>query len=291
MRSAVEDSTSGEEEGEASGKQREAARASTPLSPVRRSAQLAAQRASSRLSSGGTLRSGVGRALQSRASGVDDGAEEDQLFTSPSSATPTRRDRSGDRLTLPPRSLPTSASLDSLRDPRRRSAGARPFALSGGGGGGGDATSWFPVTPQRLDSAQRMRTDSLSTLGSVLGGGGSEYGRRRRSSADDGGDEESLTSGGLEESELMANASLNMASIRGMDKLEIFFKCVSLSLLSFDDSADLLRADTPPYELTSRRQNSNETPFSTPFGRRGRPSVTYDVSVICSMPSLSGTEC
>ncbi|GAA5895236.1 hypothetical protein JCM6882_006624 [Rhodosporidiobolus microsporus] len=195
------------------------ARSSLPLSPSRRTGP----RASSRLSAAGGLRSAVGRDLQRLATpdipgggSADD--EGDQLFTPVSARRSVERERSGMNVhrLVPP-------SLDNPREPRRRSGTARTA-----GGGTDAASSWYPVTPNRLSlvghgnggTGGRYRSDSLSTTGSV--------GVRRRTSGDDEREEEeeereSLASG-LEESDLMANASLNMASIRGMDKLEIFFK-------------------------------------------------------------------
>ncbi|GAA5837539.1 hypothetical protein JCM11251_002009 [Rhodosporidiobolus azoricus] len=205
------------------------ARANMPLSPTRRTGP----RASSRLSSSGPLRSAIGRDLQRLATPEgrrpEEENENDQLF-SPASASPsintiaTRRSFERERSAMSVhRLLPPSSSmsvLDGLRDPRWRSGTARRA-----GTGGSDAASWYPVTPNRLSMTSahenygglaRYRSDSLSTTGSV---------HRTEGAEDDEGERESLASGsGLEESDRMAKASLNVASIRGMDKLEIYFK-------------------------------------------------------------------
>ncbi|BGP15494.1 hypothetical protein JCM10213_005761 [Rhodosporidiobolus nylandii] len=183
---------------------------STPLSPERRPRT----RTSSRLSSSGLLRSGAGRALQGLTAAE---AEEDSLFstsTSTSASTTDRRQRARTESGLSVHRLlpPSSATLDaSARDPLRRSAAARRSAPVSGG----NSASWYPVTPSRdrfAASGGRMRTDSQSTTASA-----------RRRSREEEHDGESLV-GGLEDSEMMQTAGLNIASIRGMDKLEIFFR-------------------------------------------------------------------
>ncbi|GAA6044360.1 hypothetical protein JCM8097_008408 [Rhodosporidiobolus ruineniae] len=212
-------------------------RAGTPLSPVGRRT---GPRASSRLSTSGALRSGVGREMQQRLAegGEEEGAEreqgvppeDDQLFATSSSG------RKGERTSLNTHRLhpPASSLLDS-REQRRRSGGAGAARTAGGGT---DAASWYPITPSRsrigssssavggvngASVGDRQRSDSQSTASSVALSAIGAVSGRRRTSADEEADEESLESG-LEDSEMMANASLNMASIRGMDKLEIFFK-------------------------------------------------------------------
>lgn len=84
--------------------------------------------------------------------------------------------------------------------PKKRSL--RPL----GGGGGVDSNTWYPSTPDRQVHRKRssLGRSTLSTTSTT----DSETASATRASPD-----ESESSGGM-----------NMASIRGMDKLEIFFK-------------------------------------------------------------------
>ncbi|GAA5861492.1 hypothetical protein JCM8547_008050 [Rhodosporidiobolus lusitaniae] len=229
-------------------------RSSTPVSPGRRTP---AQRASSRLSLSGALRSGAGRELQRRV--TEDLEEEDPLFSTSSAG---RRERERARSSLPnAQRNPPSISASTLVEARRRSAGVSA------------SSSWYPVTPNRpspsssalglgLNGASaRRRTDSSSTVESL------SY--VRRSSAEDAGDEAgSLTSGGgLEESEMMTNASLNMASIRQMDKLEIFFKYTSVR-------ADLEKAELERDALLDALRETRSTLSDV---RRQRDSLDAEV--------------
>ncbi|GAA6024534.1 hypothetical protein JCM10207_008265 [Rhodosporidiobolus poonsookiae] len=203
-----------EDSDDAKAARRYSARSTPPVSPRRPGGV----RASSRLSASGPLRSAVGRNLQRQAG--EEGEEENVFSSSFRREREPDRERAGlsvHRL-VPPSGSSTYDAPSRDRDPRRRS---NPGRISGT-----EAASWYPQTPHRHSSAaggagERARSDSQSTSASV-----GLSAARRRTSADDDADEESLASG-LEDSELMANASVNMANIRGMDKLEIFFKYTS----------------------------------------------------------------
>lgn len=166
-------------------------------------------RASSRLSSSGALRSGAGRDLQKWL--VDDaasGVAPSERAASPASSGGTGR--------VPSR-LSGQRSFDFVKSetettPKRKSlrplalAGAAGVGAGGGGGGSGESNTWYPSTPDR--QVHRKRSSfGKSTMSS--------------SSTSEG---DVASRGGGEDGATTAGGTMNMASIRGMDKLEIFFK-------------------------------------------------------------------
>ncbi|GAA5990131.1 hypothetical protein JCM11641_001065 [Rhodosporidiobolus odoratus] len=222
---------------------------STPISPVRRPNG----RASSRLSSSGLLRSGVGKELQRRA-GAEGEEGGDALFSPASASTTTsKRERERARVSVH-RLVPPNGSLTepSPRESRRRSGTARTGTSDTTSTA--DVSSWYPMTPSRARA--RSRSDSLSTLGSA---------RRRHTGEEEEADEDSLA-GGLEGSELMTHASLSMRGIRGMDKLEIFFKYTAVR-------ADLEKAELERDALLDALRETRTTLSDI---RRQRDSINAD---------------
>ncbi|ORY84117.1 hypothetical protein BCR35DRAFT_303179 [Leucosporidium creatinivorum] len=175
---------------------------SSPLPPGDRlgARSPASVRASSRLSGSGALRSGVGKQLVSWLADDTGTVEPPQ---SPSSSLGANRASS--RLSVQRLFAHESTAGDKSETettPKRRSL--RPLALGTTAANATESNTWYPSTPERLVHRKR------SSLG------------RSSLSTTSGTDGEGTTRMSVDES--VSNGSMSMASIRGMDKLEIFFK-------------------------------------------------------------------
>lgn len=158
----------------------------------------ASARASSRLSGSGALRSGVGKQLVNWLADDTGTVEPPQ---SPSSSL----GRASSRLSVQRLFAHDSAAgekSETETTPKRRSL--RPLVLGNKPNNVAESNTWYPSTPDR--HVHRKRSDlgrsSLSTTSGTEGEGST------RMSMD----------------ETVSSGSMSMANIRGMDKLEIFFK-------------------------------------------------------------------
>lgn len=145
-----------------------------------------APRTSSRLSSSGALRSNAGRDLQKWMSPGADDASDQSLIIATEVASSARR---GSRVSSPPVRVVRKLSSDSGGPSGRFEA--RPLSLVARRA---DSSTWYPATPNR--AAHRQSTGSM----------------KLDESAND-------TNGGKQQ-------TVNVSAIRGMDKLEIYFKWV-----------------------------------------------------------------
>lgn len=157
----------------------------------------ASVRASSRLSGSGALKSGVGKQLVSWLAN-DTGMVEPPR--SPSSSL----GRASSRLSVQQLFAHDVAAEKSETETTPKKKGLRPLALGSTAIHATDSNSWYPSTPER--SVHRKR----SSLG------------RSSLSAVSGAEGEGTTRMGMDST--TSTGSMTMANIRGMDKLEIFFK-------------------------------------------------------------------
>ncbi|GAA5934270.1 hypothetical protein JCM1841_005420 [Sporobolomyces salmonicolor] len=183
----------------------------------------------SRLSSSGLLRSGAGREMQKWATGS---AGEGTSTMSESGAS--ERDRDAHAHTYVPAARSGRASIHRLspmegtpvRARSRAGSVSRELATSPltttasrrrdltRSTASDSSSTWYPSTPDRVTARTRAFTDEAAPL--ALSNGGGRGSRRGRRASED--------SAVMEGSDLMDKASVNIANIRGMDKLEIFFK-------------------------------------------------------------------
>lgn len=152
------------------------------------------------------MKSGAGRDLQRWLA-------EDEAGTAPPSpgGSLSGRDRAAARLSLKEAAHLRSPELEGLGvvngelplTPSKRRSVRTPLLGSSTMGGGGDGNNtWFPVTPDR--AAQRRAARSSLNV------------REATMTTEQKGNDMTQS--------MMSHASINMANIRNMDKLEIFFK-------------------------------------------------------------------
>ncbi|GAA5913911.1 hypothetical protein JCM5296_000294 [Sporobolomyces johnsonii] len=221
----------------------------------------------SRLSSSGLLRSGAGREMQKWATGStptmsESGASERERDAHahahahvsaarsgrpsihrllPSEEAPVRaRSRAGS-ITRELATSPVTTTASRRRDLTRSTAN--------------DSSTWYPSTPDRITARTRAFTDEAVPFAlSNAGGRGSWRGRRA-----------SEDSAIMDGSDLMYKASDNMANIRGMDKLEIFFKYTAAKAdlekaeLERDALLDALRETRTTLSDIRRQRDSLDT--------------------------------